>query len=360
MKFNEIGNRLYTGETSIDFAGKRKIWYSISVVVLALASFGLFGKGLNLGIEFKGGAKFTVPSTVSVEDARAVVKNAGVDTALIIQVGNDRLEIQTPPLTQNEIDTFKVNIATDLNVAADAITTQAVGPSWGKDITRQALIGLAVFSLLVILFLTIYFEIRMAAAAIAALLHDLLITIGVYAITGFEVTPATVIGVLTILGYSLYDTVVVFDKVKENTRNIIAQSRMNYRESANLALNQTLIRSINTSIVALLPVAAILIVGVGILKAGTLKDLALALFVGIAAGTYSSVFIATPILVQLKEKQKEIKSLASRVHARRANAGVTGPDAIKASVSQVSSNSAMPAGPRSQPKRSARSKRKKS
>ena len=238
------------------------------------------------------------------------------------------------------------------------ITTQSVGPSWGADITRQALIGLGVFILLVILFLTIYFEIRMAMAAIVALLHDLLITIGVYAITGFEVTPATVIGVLTILGYSLYDTVVVFDKVKENTRGILAQSRLNYQEAANLALNQTLIRSINTSIVALLPVAAILIVGVGILQAGTLKDLALALFVGIAAGTYSSVFIATPLLVQLKEKQPEIISLKNRVHARRANAGITGTETVQISVS-ATSTTVMQAGPRSQPKRFSRSKRKK-
>ena len=240
------------------------------------------------------------------------------------------------------------------------ITTQSVGPSWGADITRQALIGLGVFVLLVILFLTVYFELRMAAAAIVALLHDLLITIGVYAITGFEVTPATVIGVLTILGYSLYDTVVVFDKVKENTKGIIAQSRLNYRESSNLALNQTLIRSINTSIVALLPVAAILIVGVGILQAGTLKDLALALFVGIAAGTYSSIFIATPILVQLKERQPEIQALARRVHARRVNAGVDGPEGMKITGSPILANQISQAGPRTQPKRFTRSKRKKS
>jgi preprotein translocase subunit SecF len=200
----------------------------------------------------------------------------------------------------------------------------------------------------------------MAAAAIVALLHDLVITIGIYAITGFEVTPATVIGILTILGYSLYDTVVVFDKVKENSRGIIAQSRLNYRESANLALNQTLIRSINTSIVALLPVAAILIVGVGILQAGTLKDLALALFVGIAAGTYSSIFIATPFLVQLKERQPEIQALSRRVHARRANAGTDGPEAMKISGDTGLANQVLPAGPRTQPKRFTRSKRKKS
>ena len=360
MKFNEVGNRLYTGETSVDFVGKRKLWYVISLIIIAVAAFGLFGRGLNLGIEFEGGAKFNVPSTVSVEEARNIVKAAGVQTSVIIAVGNERLEIQIPPLEQTEIESFTSKIAADFKVDPALITTQSVGPSWGADITRQALIGLGVFILLVILFLTVYFELRMAAAAIVALLHDLLITIGVYAITGFEVTPATVIGILTILGYSLYDTVVVFDKVKENTRGIIAQSRLNYRESANLALNQTLIRSINTSIVALLPVAAILIVGVGILQAGTLKDLALALFVGIAAGTYSSIFIATPFLVQLKERQPDIQALSRRVHARRVNAGTDGPEAMKISGDTGLANQVLPAGPRTQPKRFTRSKRKKS
>ena len=358
MNFSALGNRLYTGETSVDFVGKRKIWYLMSVVIVLVAAIGVFVRGINLGIEFEGGAKFTVPSTTSVENARNIVKNAGIESALIVSVGNERLEIQTPPLEQEQIESFTAKISADFKVDKSTITTQSVGPSWGADITRQALIGLGVFILLVILFLTIYFEIRMAMAAIVALLHDLLITIGVYAITGFEVTPATVIGVLTILGYSLYDTVVVFDKVKENTRGILAQSRLNYQEAANLALNQTLIRSINTSIVALLPVAAILIVGVGILQAGTLKDLALALFVGIAAGTYSSVFIATPLLVQLKENQPEIISLKNRVHARRANAGITGTESVQISVS-TTSTTVMQAGPRSQPKRFSRSKRKK-
>ena len=358
MNFSALGNRLYTGETSVDFVGKRKIWYLMSILIVLVAAAGVFVRGINLGIEFEGGAKFTVPSTTSVENARNIVKDAGIETALIVSVGNERLEIQTPPLEQDQIENFISKISTDFKVDKSTITTQSVGPSWGADITRQALIGLGVFLLLVILFLTIYFEIRMAIAAIVALFHDLLITIGVYAITGFEVTPATVIGVLTILGYSLYDTVVVFDKVKENTRGILAQSRLNYQEAANLALNQTLIRSINTSIVALLPVAAILIVGVGILQAGTLKDLALALFVGIAAGTYSSVFIATPLLVQLKENQQEIISLKNRVHARRANAGITGTESVQISVS-TTSTTVMQAGPRSQPKRFSRSKRKK-
>ncbi|MCX6433553.1 MAG: protein translocase subunit SecF [Actinobacteria bacterium] len=202
-------------------------------------------------------------------------------------------------------------------VPKDEIKAQIVGPTWGSEISKKALQGLIVFILLVMLFLSIYFEWRMAVAALVALVHDLVITVGIYSLTGLEVTPATVIGLLTILGYSLYDTVVVFDKVKENTRGIAGQSVMTYGEAANLAVNQTLIRSINTSIVALLPVVAIIVVGAGFLGAGTLLDLAVALAVGMAAGAYSSIFIATPFLVQLKERQPEMKSLAARVSARR-------------------------------------------
>jgi preprotein translocase subunit SecF len=192
-----------------------------------------------------------------------------------------------------------------------------VGPSWGADVTRKALFSLAVFLALVIAYLSFAFEWKMAIAAMVALLHDLLITIGVYAIVGFQVTPATVIGLLTILGYSLYDTVVVFDKVKENTAGIAGGSRMTYGGAANLAVNQTLVRSINTSLIALLPVAGLLFVGAGLLGTGTLKDLALALFVGIAAGTYSSIFIATPLAAQLKEREPQMQALAKRVAARQ-------------------------------------------
>jgi preprotein translocase subunit SecF len=198
------------------------------------------------------------------------------------------------------------------------IAVQLVGPSWGSEVTKRAAQGLVVFLVLVVIFLSAYFEWRLAVAAVVALIHDLVITIGIYALSGFEVTPATVIGVLTILGFSLYDTVVVFDKVRENTRAITSGNRATYSEAANLALNQTLVRSINTSVVALLPVTAILVIGVGLLGAGTLKDLALALFIGTAAGTYSSIFIATPVACQLQERRPEMKALAARVAARRA------------------------------------------
>ena len=196
-----------------------------------------------------------------------------------------------------------MQLSEDLGVPQGDIAVTLVGPSWGAEITQRAVQGLVVFLVLVVVFLSAYFEWRLAVAALVALIHDLVITIGIYALTGFEVTPATVIGVLTILGFSLYDTVVVFDKVKENTRAITSGNRATYSEAANLALNQTLVRSINTSVVALLPVTAILVVGVGFLGAGTLKDLALALFIGTAAGTYSSIFIATPVACQLQERR---------------------------------------------------------
>ena len=197
------------------------------------------------------------------------------------------------------------------------IKVQLVGPSWGDEVTKNALRALLVFLVLVAVFLSVYFEWQMAIAALAALAHDVLITVGIYALSGFEVTPASVIGFLTILGYSLYDTVVVFDKVKENTKGIHGGSRTTYSEAANLALNQTLVRSINTSIVALLPVLSILVVGVSLLGVGTLNDLALALFVGMLVGTYSSLFVATPFLCQMKERTAENIALAKRVQARR-------------------------------------------
>ncbi len=236
------------------------------------------------------------------------------------QTTSGTVTVQTESMTPAESNQLAGQLADACGIPKAEVKMQVVGPTWGAEISKKALQGLVVFLILVSIFLSIYFEWRMAVAALVALVHDLVITIGIYALTGLPVTPATVIGLLTILGYSLYDTVVVFDKVKENTRGIAGQSVMTYGDAANLAVNQTLVRSINTSIVALLPVLAIIIVGAGLLGAGTLLDLAVALFVGMAAGAYSSIFIATPFLVQLKEQQPEMKSLAARV-AARAQAG---------------------------------------
>jgi len=242
-------------------------------------------------------------------------------------------------------------LASKFGITTEVIDTQIVGPSWGKEITRKALYGLFAFLIVVLLYLAMAFEPKMAAAAILAVIHDVFITVGIYALVGFDVTPATVIGFLTILGYSLYDTVVVFDKVRENTRTITSTSKMTYSQAANLAVNQTLVRSFNTSLIALMPVGSILFVGAGLLGAGTLKDLSLALFIGLATGTYSSIFIATPILAVLREREPAMKALAKRVNSRSVGASVTSGVSTDTQTQVVDAGKR---GPRNQPKRKRR------
>ena len=368
MGIRGMGHRLYSGEVSYDFVGRRRVWYVISGLILVVVVASLLLRGLNLGIEFSGGSEFQFTATdCTVEQTRAIMAEQVDGQSIVTQVGQDQIRVQTVPLTPAESDPVTAAIAEQCGVAQADIRIQLVGPTWGADISKKALQGLVVFLVLVSIFLATYFEWRMAVAALVALAHDLLITIGVYSLLGFEVTPATVIGVLTILGYSLYDTVVVFDKVKENTRGIASQSRVTYSQAANLAVNQTLVRSINTSIVALLPVAAILFVGAGILGAGTLKDLSLALFVGIAAGTYSSIFVATPLLAQLKERDPEMQALARRVAARggRLKQAATEAEAVKAAMAPAAATAddlpsrvVVSTGDRSQPRRQSRSQRK--
>ena len=352
-KFSGLGHRLYTGQMSIDFIGRRRTWYVFSAVILLVSVGALFTRGLNLGIEFRGGADFAVPSaTCTVEQARVVAEEGSGAQSIVTETGNGTIRVQTEALTPAESSVLAGDLASACGVAKDDIKVQVVGPTWGAEISKKALQGLIVFLLLVTIFLSIYFEWRMAVAALVALAHDLVITVGIYALTGLEVTPATVIGILTILGFSLYDTVVVFDKVRENTRGITGQSMLTYSDAANLAVNQTLVRSINTSVVALLPVVSIIVVGAGLLGAGTLLDLAVALAVGMAAGAYSSIFIATPFLAQLKNAQPEIKSLAARVPARRSQAA-------RQSASGEPVSSATVTG-RQQPKRPPKSRRAKS
>ena len=325
-QMSRLGNALYEGKVSVDFVGRKWLWYAISGVIVLAAVAGLWFKGLNFGIEFVGGVEYTVslPANQVTQDnvdkirtAVADTKIDGASSPIVNTSGADSIRVQTEELTTAQTTTVTQAIAKATGIDADKnISSSEVGASWGQQVANRALTGLAVFLVLVLLFIWAYFrEWKMSVAAIVALAHDILITVGVYALSGFEVTPATVTGVLTILGFSLYDTVVVFDKVKENTRNM-RQSRRTYAELANLAVNQTLVRSINTSIVALLPVAAILYVGVATLGSGSLKDLALALFVGMAAGAYSSIFIATPLAVQLKSNEKAITEQDRRARAR--------------------------------------------
>jgi preprotein translocase subunit SecF len=325
-KMSRLGNALYEGDVSIDFVGRKWLWYTISGIIVVLAVGGLYFKGLNFGIEFQGGVEYTVnvesgqATQATADKIRTAVAETGLDGAsspIVNTSGRDTIRVQTEELTNDQAVKVTDAIAKVVDVNADkAISTQDVGASWGEQVAKRALTGLVVFLVLVVLFIWAYFrEWKMSAAALVALAHDIVITIGVYALSGFEVTPATVTGLLTILGFSLYDTVVVFDKVKENTRNL-RRSNKTYAQLANLAVNQTLVRSINTSIVALLPVGAILYVGVVTLGSGALKDLALALFVGMAAGAYSSIFIATPLAVQLKSGEKEITQQDARAKAR--------------------------------------------
>jgi preprotein translocase subunit SecF len=327
--FAAFGNKLYTGEKSIDFIGRQKIWYSISGVLIVLSLVGLVGRGLNLSLEFKGGSEFTVSNAKTTDDQVGREAVASVDPgadAEVTKVGTNSVRVQTTTLKSDaKNDDVVAALAKAYGVSEEQVSSTFIGPSWGSDISKKALEGLIVFLILVSAVIALYFRTwTMAVAGIVALLHDLLITAGIYALVGFEVSPASVIGFLTILGYSLYDTVVVFDKVRENTQNLTATAKSTFSEAANLAVNQTLVRSINTSVVALLPIASILVIGTILVGAGTLEDLALALFVGIATGTYSSIFIATPLLADLRERQPEMKALRARILKRRAAQAAAG------------------------------------
>ena len=353
MAISSLGGRLYRGEKSFNIVGKNRRWYALSAVLIILSIAALGTKGLHLGIEFKGGSVFTITKpNVTIEDGRNAIAKAGVTNETVVQkIGSNKVRIQTGKL--DSFDAVKASLASTFGVTEESIDTQLIGPSWGKEITKKALYGLIGFILVVMLYLTLAFEPKMALSAIIAVIHDVFITVGIYALVGFDVTPATVIGFLTILGYSLYDTVVVFDKVRENTKTITSTGRTTYSAAANLAVNQTLVRSFNTSLTALLPVASILFVGAGLLGAGTLKDLSLALFVGLATGTYSSIFIATPILATLREREPAMKALSKRV-AQHSSGVVTAEVRGEAPVivnAGTSSKAKWSRGPRNQPKR---------
>ncbi|WNB87348.1 protein translocase subunit SecF [Cellulomonas sp. ATA003] len=322
--FAQWGNDLYTGRTSYDIVGRRRTWYAVALVIVALSAVLLLVKGLNPGIEFRGGSQFTV-SGVQTTDQQPAIDAVGEVSAAevprVTTVGGDSIRVQTAELDSEEVVEVRESLAAAYGVSEDDVTSAFIGPSWGADVSSKAITGLVVFLALVAVVMTLYFRAwRMAAAALLALGHDLVITVGIYALIGWEVTPATVIGFLTILGYSLYDTVVVFDKVRENTTGVFTQHRSTYPEQANLAVNQTLVRSINTSVVAVLPVAAILFVGAFLLGAGTLRDIALALFVGMIVGTFSSVFLATPLLVSLRNREGRIAQHTAEVLEARGEA----------------------------------------
>jgi preprotein translocase subunit SecF len=348
-----IAGRLYRGEVSINFVGRQRLWYMISGLILLVSAIALAVRGLNFSLEFKGGSSFTLPaSSATSEDAISrVVTNAGGGDASVQLTSTPQLHqwtVQTGALSSDITQKVAAALGQQFHLAQNAISVQLVGPTWGGQITTKAIEALIIFLVVIVIYLSIAFEWRMAVAAFVALLHDILITIGVYALTGFSVSPTSVIGLLTILGYSLYDTVVVFDKVRENTAGLLTTQRSTYSDAANLALNQTLVRSINTSLTALIPVASILFVGAGLLGAGTLKDLSLVLFVGMLSGTYSSIFIATPVLADLKEREPQYRELAVKVRRRLAGgraaaASATETAPVTASVTATTATTA--AGP---------------
>jgi preprotein translocase subunit SecF len=327
---------LYTGTGSFDIVGRRRVWYTAFGLFMLLCILSIVFRGFNLGIDFTGGTQLQFPASHTAVPAdvgavggvyervvgheAAAVQTVGTGDASSVLIRSEPLDpAQLVQLKQALFDTFKP-VGPAGAPALQAISDSDVSGSWGGQITQQALIALAVFLVLVTIFLAFYFERAMAIAALIALVHDVIVTAGVYSIVGFEVSPATVIGLLTILGFSLYDTVVVFDKVKENTRGLLGLTRRTYAEAANLALNQTLMRSINTSLIAVLPVVGLMVVGVGLLGVGTLADLALVQMVGILAGALSSLLLATPLLVDIKMRDRRFQQQAARVVARRERA----------------------------------------
>jgi preprotein translocase subunit SecF len=326
-----LADRLYRGEANLNIIGRRKTWFATAAILVLIAIGSFTIRGFDLGIDFSGGTQFIIPASVGTQaDAQNAVQHAvnsanvpTTQVSIAQKVGNGSnatYTIRTSALSQEQADAVKAALVTDTGIADANISDNRVSAAWGSQVTQQALLGLGIFLVLVLGYLVVRFEWRMAVAAVSSLLLDLVLTAGVYSLVGFEVTPSTVIGFLTILGFSLYDVVVVFDKVQENTRGITAGSSQTYGEATNLAVNQTLMRSINTGLVALLPVGGLLFIGAGLLGAGTLKDLGLVLFVGMGLGVLSSIMFASPLLSYLKDQEPRIKTHNARVLSRRSAA----------------------------------------
>ena len=316
---------LYRGETNINFIGSRKKWYAASGVLILICVLSFVFRGFDYGIDFKGGSTFNIPKSTSVTTSKVTdaFEAAGVTPEGSVQsVGTGSsasIVVNTATLSPGKADLVQTSVAKSLGIAKTKVSATSIGSDWGHDTTIKALQGLIIFLVVVSIYIALRFQWRMAVGGMVALLHDLIIAAGVYSIIGFQVTPSTIVGLLTILGFSLYDTVVVYDKVGENAKDILAGSRTTFSEAANKAVNQTLMRSINTSVIALLPVAGLLFVGAGILGVGTIEDLALILFVGLLSGAYSSLFLATPVVVDLTEREPQYKALTKRVAAKRAS-----------------------------------------
>jgi len=324
-KVADFGNDLYTGRRGLDYVGRRKVWFLLSGLLLAVCIGSLAFSGLNLGLEFRGGSEFRVSDIRNISGfenrAQDTVQDAAskageqAGNVTVTKIGDSSIRVQTEKLADAPTQAVSNALGQEFQVGKDKVSSTFVGPSWGQSVSQQALRALLIFFAIVAVVLAFYFRTwKMAAAALIAMLHDMVITVGLYTLLGFEITPATTIGFLTVLAYSLYDTVVVFDKVKENVRAAGHTGRQTFSQAANLAVNQTLVRSINTSMMSVIPVTVVLIVGLLVIGPGVLLDLSLVLLVGILVGAYSSVFIATPVLAMLREREPGMKEQAKRAH----------------------------------------------
>ncbi|WAA64482.1 protein translocase subunit SecF [Microbacterium oxydans] len=323
---NEFGNNLYSGKTSFPFVGKRRLWFIIAIILVVGSALVPLVRPIQFSIEFTGGSQFTVqdPATTDQDTATTAVQSVvpGAATKVVVLNGKD-IRVQTDQMSAEETQQVAEALAKAYEVEPADVTSSFIGPAWGENVTKQSLWGLAIFLALTFLILAIYFRTwKMSAAAILGLLDVLVITVGVYALAGFEISPAAVIGFLTILAYSLYDTTVVFDKVRENTTEDGEKSGRLFGESVNLAVNQTLVRSINTSVVAALPVGAVLFIGALWLGAESLTDISLSIFVGILVATYSTLFVAAPLYSLFRENEPQIKERDARVRAARERAAI--------------------------------------
>lgn len=340
--FRTLGNRLYSGETSVEIVGRRRRWFASFGVILLLALLGLGVRGLHFSVDFTGGSVLTVPTkTLSTSEATSIAVSNGVDAPVVQQMtvttggAGHEVTVTTPVISATTENAIKAGLAKAAGINENSITVESVGASWGHQVSKDAVEALIVFLILVTIYMAIFFEWQMAVAALASLLNVVVITLGVYAWTAEEVSPATITGFLTILGYAIYDAVVVFDKIKENKRLQVDTDRMGYARAANLAVNQTLMRSLNTSLIAVIPVIALMIGGV-LSQAAELQEIALALFVGIAAGTVSSILLAAPLLVWIKERNPKVRAHEAKMAAKaRKDAARVGGDEPRAAAETV-------------------------
>ncbi|HEU0191183.1 MAG TPA: protein translocase subunit SecF [Mycobacterium sp.] len=331
-------SRLYTGTGAFEVIGRRRLWYGVGALIMLIAIASILVRGFTFGIDFAGGTKVSFPrgDTTVAQVEEVFRKSVGSDPESVVVVGGGAsatVQIRSETLNNDQAEKLRDAlfdafhpVGPDGQPSKQAISDSAVSETWGGQITKKAVIALVVFLVLASLYITLHYDRFMTAAAMASMVFDVVVTAGVYSLVGFEVTPATVIGLLTILGFSIYDTVIVFDKVEENTHGFQHTTRRTYAEQANLAVNQTFMRSINTSLISALPIIALMVVAVWLLGVGTLKDLALVQLVGIIVGTYSSIFFATPLLVTMRERTELVRNHTRRVLKRRSSGSQGGSD----------------------------------